>query len=493
MLTCEICHVQSDPSRTETTPPDPGQPNAKFAEMGCCQKALCNSCLPSALTAKLEGSIWYDLDEPDWVPCPVPRCEEGTSTTSPIRLRQVYESLGCPSAETHLKIFERAYFIRDRIREVIPAPSTEVSFTADRFHFRMHAWRLMDNIFFDLDSKEELTVELLSTMSEGGSIVLIPVITSLFKRETESKTCMICTEDLGDIEVQYTQAWKKSIRDFGGDLEWIARPFPTEEMLPVCSRTHPLDICRRCLTKHVDARLDVSNGAEDIRCPRPNCNRVYSDEEIKAIANQATFAKYDKARLLSVLAREPNFRWCLRAGCQSGQIYDVDPNESCNIFGNTGNIDRERRARGLPANADPNYIMCGSCGYGMCFGHQIPWHRGQTCNEYDLGRSRGDRDGDTEFWLAHNTKRCPGSGCGVPVEKSGGCFHMTCGNCGFEFCWECLADWSKIWTRKGYELEAHEPGCFFRDSAVTMPLFMTGDTVEEAAWVERRRRGGGRP
>ena len=31
---------------------------------------------------------------------------------------------------------------------------------------------------------------------------------------------------------------------------------------------------------------------------------------------------------------------------------------------------------------------------------------------------------------------CPS--CGVMVQKSGGCKHMVCAKCKFEFCWTCL-------------------------------------------------------
>jgi ariadne-1 len=45
-------------------------------------------------------------------------------------------------------------------------------------------------------------------------------------------------------------------------------------------------------------------------------------------------------------------------------------------------------------------------------------------------------------WLLANTKACPK--CKNPIEKNGGCMHMTCrkpGGCGHEFCWICLQDW----------------------------------------------------
>jgi hypothetical protein len=46
------------------------------------------------------------------------------------------------------------------------------------------------------------------------------------------------------------------------------------------------------------------------------------------------------------------------------------------------------------------------------------------------------KDGsETTNWLLSHTKACPK--CGKPVEKNGGCNHITC-PCGAHFCWMCL-------------------------------------------------------
>jgi len=42
--------------------------------------------------------------------------------------------------------------------------------------------------------------------------------------------------------------------------------------------------------------------------------------------------------------------------------------------------------------------------------------------------------------MLKNAKNCPK--CHVPIDKNGGCMHMTCKNCKYEFCWICLGDWA---------------------------------------------------
>jgi ariadne-1 len=42
-------------------------------------------------------------------------------------------------------------------------------------------------------------------------------------------------------------------------------------------------------------------------------------------------------------------------------------------------------------------------------------------------------------WLEKNSKPCPN--CQRPIQKNGGCSHMTCPRscgCGYEFCWICM-------------------------------------------------------
>ena len=40
---------------------------------------------------------------------------------------------------------------------------------------------------------------------------------------------------------------------------------------------------------------------------------------------------------------------------------------------------------------------------------------------------------ESESWLTKNTKPC--SSCGAPIQRNGGCNHMTCSRCHGHFCW----------------------------------------------------------
>ncbi|SPO04786.1 uncharacterized protein DNG_07471 [Cephalotrichum gorgonifer] len=487
MYVCAACHAR------EEEPPS-SRPPAPLARFECCDKALCSACLPPAITAKLELNLWFDLDLNAWLACPFRGCEGTLSIANATELAALYDSVGALGANFHVQIFTRACAIRTKLREVVEQLPWEAARTAYDLHHRLFRYRAMSHVFFDLHSDDELEVDFLSVLSSDGEIVRVPILTSLFNRESSTtRTCLVCAEELRDVSFPFPSGWKRLAgRDFQGDLHLFGEPFPRAEALPVCAGAHELDICKGCIARHVHAKLEERGSAavNELRCPAPGCGHLYTPQELRAVTNHETYSRYERLCLINALQNEPDFRWCLRPGCRSGQMYDTTSG-CCEPPALSGAAALgERAARALPDDVrDPNRITCDTCGFAMCFEHQAPWHRGMTCREYSDLLARGDGAAETESWMKRNTKKCPGKGCGVAVEKGGGCFHMRCGSCGAEFCWECLADWKGIWTRAGYNLKGHRKGCFFRSKDAPRPLFMRGDTMEEAVEMHEKRAG----
>jgi hypothetical protein len=74
----------------------------------------------------------------------------------------------------------------------------------------------------------------------------------------------------------------------------------------------------------------------------------------------------------------------------------------------------------------------------------------------------------TSIWKLAHTKPC--IVCAARIEKSGGCQHMGCTRCGYEYCWFCNAPW-----------RGHDDGCCFPlavlsalSSNLVLPLLLTG-------------------
>jgi hypothetical protein len=57
---------------------------------------------------------------------------------------------------------------------------------------------------------------------------------------------------------------------------------------------------------------------------------------------------------------------------------------------------------------------------------------------------RGERNKNKETSLKNISRiiKSVRPKCSVPIEKTGGCNHMTCSKCYYEFCWLCSAEYS---------------------------------------------------
>jgi E3 ubiquitin-protein ligase RNF14 len=112
---------------------------------------------------------------------------------------------------------------------------------------------------------------------------------------------------------------------------------------------------------------------------------------------------YDRLVMQNLFRNMPDFRYCLRPGCDFGQIHD----------GSEGN----------------NVFRCVHCGFRVCTTHDVPMHTDETCAQYDK-RQQLEQMLDTEqakatqAVLDDETSRCPG--CGLHIQKTEGCDHMTC-------------------------------------------------------------------
>ncbi|CAI2161769.1 19385_t:CDS:2 [Funneliformis geosporum] len=199
-------------------------------------------------------------------------------------------------------------------------------------------------------------------------------------KKKKEKECMICVES-------------RSVKLF-------------PKVTKYCS--HPNDICKVCVSKHIETQLNSKGDIEGILCPfGDSCGLLIEYNDVQRIVNSSLFDQYDSLSLKQALRSMPDFRWCKNAGCGSGQIH---------------------------SGGDKEPIMtCEACGEKSCYTHDIPWHDTLSCEEYN--EAKQGEDMATQDLLNRETKQCPK--CGVRITKNGGCNHMTCRvqNCKYEFCW----------------------------------------------------------
>jgi len=97
---------------------------------------------------------------------------------------------------------------------------------------------------------------------------------------------------------------------------------------------------------------------------------------------------------------------------------------------------------------DMRHISCPKCRLDYCLLCSCPWtaglstglkdsHDSKSCVEYSSAFPER-RSSSGVQWAG--ARPCPG--CGVRIIRSMGCNHMTCTQCGSQWCWVCLGKWS---------------------------------------------------
>ncbi|KAG7008639.1 aristolochene synthase [Physcia stellaris] len=216
--------------------------------------------------------------------------------------------------------------------------------------------------------------------------------------------------------------------------------YPSSPIIPGTCTYHCSNICTQCISKSLSA--DIAN-KPTYRIGCPSCQIAWDRTVIESHVSEKELEKYDSKVLMQALTSIPEFRICQSPSCKSGQIHEDGDEEPM--------------------------VTCNECGFRSCYTHLIPWHTGLTCAEYDHRAHRGLKGwwevrrlerAERKFQRAFGeaAKSCPR--CKSLISKDGGCYHMTCTNCSFNFCWNCSADYDRILT------DGHKSTCpFYRTEA----------------------------
>ncbi|PVG04573.1 hypothetical protein CPB86DRAFT_777856 [Serendipita vermifera] len=195
--------------------------------------------------------------------------------------------------------------------------------------------------------------------------------------------------------------------------------FPDEPLTPQCK--HPSQTCVKCVYGTVRAQLDLER-SRDVCCPTPECRATLSHNDIKRWSEIADFERYDRRLTRSALSMQMEFVNCLNPKCNNGQLHPMGEKEPI--------------------------VKCHSCGEKQCFIHDVLWHNGLTCEEYDRGGKRKRIEKRTRRLIEGISKPCPN--CRVSIEKIEGCDIMAC-KCGHAFCYNCGKSMNKIQQRGNHK------------------------------------------
>lgn len=185
--------------------------------------------------------------------------------------------------------------------------------------------------------------------------------------------------------------------------------------------------CNDCWKSYLE--LKISSGPECVsaRCPAPKCKAKVHEDAYNALVDPEMFAKYSNFVIKSYVDDNPLVKWCCAPGCN----YTI----RC-----------ERKDR-------KEAVTC-KCGFRFCFSccdYEIGDHMPCPCAQVEEWLQKASDESENVTWMLANTKKCPE--CRAPIEKNGGCMHMTCkkngGGCGYEFCWLCRGPWSEHGSATG--------------------------------------------
>lgn len=166
--------------------------------------------------------------------------------------------------------------------------------------------------------------------------------------------------------------------------------------------------CNECWGNHLSTK--INEGEPEIHCPHYKCNIHVPDYFIKKLVTPTVFDKYLRFVTKNFVRENDTVVWCPTPGCP--QAITFDPN----------------------SNNDSAVVEC-VCGYRFCFKCHHEAHAPATCDHMKMW----DKESEIFDWRAINCRECPK--CNVSVEKNGGCNHMTCQQCKYEWCWVCLRGW----------------------------------------------------
>ncbi|KAG0010814.1 hypothetical protein BGZ81_002551 [Podila clonocystis] len=180
--------------------------------------------------------------------------------------------------------------------------------------------------------------------------------------------------------------------------------------------------CQPCYEHYLTQKIVEEGESRKILCPESGCNVVVNEQTIKKAVPQTVLDKYRKLQDRAYVADLDILRWCPAPNCENAIECRLPHSSFTSI---------------VPT------VMC-SCGYKFCFGCGLGDHQPAPCGLVKMWQKKCADDSETANWISAHTKEC--GKCQSTIEKNGGCNHMTCRKCKYEFCWVCMGPWSEHGT-----------------------------------------------
>ncbi|KAK9238294.1 hypothetical protein V1525DRAFT_401629, partial [Lipomyces kononenkoae] len=181
--------------------------------------------------------------------------------------------------------------------------------------------------------------------------------------------------------------------------------------------------CYDCYKQYITQKIMDEGESRNIQCPGDSCSLVVNNAGIKLIAEDRVYRRYLTLLNRTFVQDNEHLRWCPAPNCEYAiRCDDVSTKDLKTV---------------VPT------VQC-ACGYRFCFGCGLADHQPCICVLVKKWIKKCEDDSETANWISANTKECPK--CMATIEKNGGCNHMTCRKCKYEFCWICIGSWAEHGT-----------------------------------------------
>ncbi|KAH9112144.1 hypothetical protein LEN26_013336 [Aphanomyces euteiches] len=169
--------------------------------------------------------------------------------------------------------------------------------------------------------------------------------------------------------------------------------FETSQTKNLCGSSSCSSLfCDNCVQMYLEIKIQDGQ-VRRIRCPGLGCTAILSSHHIHGYVSPELFMRYLE----------------LKEKVRSGRVCPP-----C----------------GQPVTSTGRKINCNACHATTCGDCGEPYHL-FACKDTSYKSWRQHTE--------HDVRSCPN--CFVDIEKQGGCTHMACTHCEFEFCWLCRVSW----------------------------------------------------
>ncbi|EGW32640.1 uncharacterized protein SPAPADRAFT_61700 [Spathaspora passalidarum NRRL Y-27907] len=205
-----------------------------------------------------------------------------------------------------------------------------------------------------------------------------------------------------------------------------------------CGHTY----CINCYYSYISNEL--ANGGP-ITCIEPDCKYTIPYRDVTDIFDIVNKTNHGGVTTIKSMVENPLLVANTKAMINSKRKYKWCPATDCNGFAElVGNVnDSVESLSSAKESVDISKVPIVTCSenHEFCFDCNYENHLPCPCWIVKKWIKKCNDDSETANWIDANTHGCPQ--CQSAIEKNGGCNHMTCKKCKFEFCWICFEDWKK--------------------------------------------------